>query len=188
MVGFLKSDKPLVIKDNALWLFSIEFYAVEENRASLLFLQEQYALNINIILALLWFSKTGRGICGKTQLNLLLQTIYPWQHLITEALRDLRKQSSKENEHLYQSILDVEIFSEKIQQCLIHDFFFNTCESKISCEKQAKAAMHNLQNYLSLSKVSLSDTAYQHIRNLLSHTFASINDFDFPQISFEFYN
>lgn len=185
-MGFLKSDKPVIIKDHSLWIFSVELYANEANRQALLFLQEQYQLNINVILAMLWLAKTGRGICETSCLESLLKAVNPWQQLITEALRDLRKHIDKKNTELYQSVLDIEIFSEKIQQCVIHDFFSNTKKSVVNSDKKAKDAIHNLQTYLTLAKARPSDSGYQHIRHLLSDTFSAFKAFDFPQTTFDF--
>lgn len=184
-MGFLKTNKPLTIKEHSLWRFSIDFYADKTNREALLFLQKQHQLNINIILAMLWHAVSGRGTCKLESIKNLLTVIKPWQINITEGIRDIRCKIDKQHQELYQLALDAELYSEKIQQSIIYDFFIDTYSSSVSSKKKAKEGIHNLQTYLTLTKVNLSDLGYQHTRHLLSQAFVAFKEYDFPQMSLE---
>lgn len=185
-MAFLKQSKSLHIKENPFWQFSLQTFEKSSNRTALLHLQDKHDLNINLILALLWYANSGRGICSTDALKNLLSLIEPWQKKITEKLRELRNKISKENKELYQFALATELYSEKIQQTIIYDFFIGSFTKPRNALKQSSDAIQNLQSYFEMCKVHLTDECYPHIRVLLSNVFTAFNEHDFPQLSLEF--
>lgn len=181
----LKHNKQVSIKENALWQFSLKFYADDSNRIAFLFLQDQYNLNINMMLGLIWYAASGYGYCTPEAVLKLHESLTPWQTLITMPLRALRKRISKDNAEFYQALLGTEVFSEKMQQCIIYDFFYGPAKQVTNNSKKAKQGAFNLQTYFSICKVNLSEEAYQHARQLLSNAFAAFKDYAFPQLSLE---
>lgn len=181
----LKHNKQAPLKDNELWQFSLKFYADESNRNSFLFLQEHCNLNINLMLGFLWYAASGRGACTTEQIKQLNVLISPWQTLITQELRVLRKQLEPQKTEFYQAVLASEIYSEKTQQAIIYDFFYAPIKLTGNNQKKAKQGALNLQTYFSICKANLSELGYKHTRHLLSNAFPAFKDFDFPQLSLE---
>ncbi len=181
----LKQRKQTTFKDSELWQFSLKFYADENNRTAFLFLQDHYQLNINIMSSLIWYAASGRGHCSSVEIQQLNDLIAPWQNLVTNELRILRKKISKDDQDLYQSVLSTEIYSEKIQHNIIYDFFMYTTKHITNATKKAKQAAINLQIYFSICKANLSEEGYKHTRYLLSKAFTEFKDYEFPQLSLE---
>lgn len=181
----LRHNKPITIKDHALWQFSLKFYADAGNKTAFLFLQDQYDLNINMMLGLIWYAASGYGYCTSEAILKLHELLTPWQTFITQPLRLLRKQLSKDKSEFYQALLATEVFSEKMQQCIIYDFFYAPSKQVTNSGKKAKQGAINLQTYFSICKANLSEEGYQHARHLLSNAFIAFKDYAFPQLSLE---
>lgn len=181
----LKQKKPIILKDSELWQFSLTFYSEASNRAAFLFLQDHYDLNINVMLGLLWYAASGRGACTVKQIANLHNILIPWQSMVTKELRNLRQQINKSETNLYEAIFATEIFSEKIQQCIICDFFNAPTKLVNNPSKKAKQGALNLQTYFAVCNAPLTEEGYQHTRHLLDNAFPAFKDYEFPQLSLE---
>jgi uncharacterized protein (TIGR02444 family) len=119
-----KQSLPLNLTREALWQFSIDYYAHPNNAKALLQLQDEYGANVNLCLLLKY--------CESLQISISEQDIAHLHHTVLEfsqhytgqirALRKACKHSLKQQPnytHLRQHLLDAELEFEKIEQTLL---------------------------------------------------------------------
>lgn len=107
-----------VFDPNAFWQFSIGLYANRGVKDYCLSLQNEHAVDINLLLLCRWLDEEGYALSTKT-LCKLIDLSGHWQHSILAPLRANRTALAKDTE-AYASALEAELAMEaKEQQALI---------------------------------------------------------------------
>ena len=76
--------------DSELWTFSIQTYALPEVEDACLILQNNYDVDINILMYCLWVAEKSI-VLNTEDTRLLIKTTEPWQKTILKPLRDARR-------------------------------------------------------------------------------------------------
>lgn len=130
-----------------LWDFALQMYGHPEIKATCLSLQNNYALNVNILLFCCW---QNQQTLSKTTLGLALDTISAWHIRITQNLRHLRKQTWLQGSQRYQTLKLVELYAEYHELALLGLYF-----PKIDDPFDKGASQKNLQLYCQLQNIPL---------------------------------
>jgi uncharacterized protein (TIGR02444 family) len=183
-----------VVADNDLWQYALKLYAKEGVSKACIALQEEFLLNVNVILACCWFAATGRGTVSKNIFNNLLSNLNPWNEKITRELRTLRRQMTELDQdsnngmdkntkfELKNQALQLELYSEKAQQAILFDYLCGYNKIRRG-QQRTKDAMTNMQHYFSVSKIILNESGYESSRLILAAAFENFQDRDFPQLN-----
>lgn len=114
------------LEADQFWRFSCELYADAEIAKTCLALQDEYALNVNLLLLAVWLGRQQIGL-SMDDFGRLTAAIAAWQHKHLQPIRELRRQIGTERlrtpadlkhavEQLYGQLKQVELTAEKIQQ------------------------------------------------------------------------
>jgi uncharacterized protein (TIGR02444 family) len=117
-------SKPSTARDihtsEALWRFSLAFYARPGVSEALIALQDRCGYDVNLMLFCLWHGVSGRSRVTDEQLVIADQIVHPIRAAIVEPLRALRRQLRSDPDpdvqRLRQGIQALELTAEKIVQ------------------------------------------------------------------------
>lgn len=166
-------------KDQSFWEFSLKLYSQSEVEQNLLFLQNHYGCNVNIVLFCCWYGLEGQGRLSQKRLSSIIDSIQYWHERIVKPLRQLRKTMKryrliKDDPLNGESVLAEEINAEKIEQRMIVD--------KVSIERHGSKSpifkvidvCKSLLNYLRIRGVLLGDDGVDSVVTILSQVFPSV--------------
>jgi uncharacterized protein (TIGR02444 family) len=107
-------------EQEALWRFSLAFYAFPGVAEALITLQDQRGFDVNLILFALWLGISGRGALGIDLLVAARATTGTLQSEIIEPLRSLRRKlryhPDDDVQQLREGVKALELASEKAAQ------------------------------------------------------------------------
>ncbi len=163
----------VLLADNPLWQFSLDYYAVPENQIRLLRLQDTFGLNINVILSLLWYARISDTYISESLLHTIILTADKYNSSLSMPLRKLRKAIKHKHTQTYPCALTIEIFSEKIQQLVIYDIIKSSLEKFTPNTQQIMQAQafYNLELYLQQKKIDNNIKALDLISQLVFKIF-----------------
>ena len=105
---------------DALWQFSLAFYAVPGVADALISLQDREGLDVNLILFALWFGLSGHGRLDRNRLAAADRAICMIRTEIVEPLRSLRRRlrnySDEEVQRLREDVKALELAGEELVQ------------------------------------------------------------------------
>jgi len=103
---------------NPMWHYALKCYGKPEVQSTLLQLQDRFDMNVN---AVLWFGFLARS--GRSALCTAQSHLNDWNQRYTQPIRALRRRAkSLEPASLYQHILELELQSEFLEQCLLMEY------------------------------------------------------------------
>jgi uncharacterized protein (TIGR02444 family) len=107
-------------EDDALWRFSLAFYALPGVAQALITLQDRDRLDVNLMLFALWLGVSGRGRLSSDGLALADRAICTIRAEIVEPLRalrrGLRRDPDADVQRLRESVKAIELEAEKLAQ------------------------------------------------------------------------
>ena len=107
-------------EDDALWRFSLAFYALPGVAQALIALQDRDRLDVNLMLFALWLGVSGRGRLSSDGLALADRAICTIRVEIVEPLRALRRGLTRDLDadvqRLRESVKALELEAEKLAQ------------------------------------------------------------------------
>ena len=111
------------IENNPLWDYAIDLYSQQGVADKLLLMQNNYGLNVNVLITMCWLGKEGKAIHTE-QLEALLNLIDVFDKAVIQNIRTARK-ALKDQEHasydIYENIKALELDCEH----LLIDQIFN---------------------------------------------------------------
>jgi uncharacterized protein (TIGR02444 family) len=170
------------------WDYSLGIYANPGVADACIALQDEFDLDVNILLACLWFSAAGPGRLDSDQIRELLGRTRDWQYKVVKPLRTVRRYCKKEPVTLPGSLRDafrprlqaVELDAEHVEQLLIagvlqpiidgHDA--KPMDGALPANRNSGAdAAQNLLAYLALQGVSLEPRITERLRFIVLAAF-----------------
>ena len=108
---------------SAFWRFSLSFYALPEIAPACLALQDEGAVDVNLLLFLLFLADSGRAVT-RDDVARLDRAIAPWRTEVVEPLRTLRRRLKTgvgdvpppASEALRNMVKKVELEAERLEQ------------------------------------------------------------------------
>lgn len=153
----------------SLWRFARRIYARQEVEASCLTLQDQFGLDVNLLLFCLW---TGRrfGRLTRRELDAASRAVVAWRGTVIEPLRGLRRRLKSDAMRdpaiaaLRQRVLAVELAAERIALARLAA----TVVEKPRRRAGIDAAAANLAAYLAQAGIPLMGAARRSVEVLRS--------------------
>ena len=106
---------------NPFWDFSLVHYAIEGVSPACLSLQDDYGLDVNVLLYAAWWGAQGL-LLDEAHLAILEAEVAPWREQVVRPLRGLRRQWRQlpAAAELRDGIAELELLSERKQQDLMY--------------------------------------------------------------------
>jgi uncharacterized protein (TIGR02444 family) len=140
-------------EDDALWRFSLAFYAFPGVAQALITLQDRDRLDVNLMLFALWLGVSGRGRLSSDGLALADRAISTIRVEIVEPLRALRRRLRRDPDadvqRLRESVKALELEAEKLAQRRLA----GPSRGETSPADRLAAAHENFALYLGRKKV-----------------------------------
>ncbi len=110
--------------DNDFWLFSTQVYAVEDVRSQCLELQDQYGVNVNLLLFAAWLDHRAIPLADH-HIDEISRLVGPWHDGVIRPLRDARRAAKatatdEPVSSLHGRILQVELAAEQVEQAMLY--------------------------------------------------------------------
>jgi uncharacterized protein (TIGR02444 family) len=164
------SAKPSELPDNPFWDFSAHLYAQPGVSKACLRLQDEFDLDVNLLLFCLWCAHCGPGRLSREDLLACAELIRAWQAETLQPLREIRRhpQSSLPADlaaFSRHSLLAAELAAERVEQELLYRWASGRVRA-VNVDGPAEAA-RNLVAYLAMRKLEASAVATE-LRSLLA--------------------
>ncbi len=182
----MADNKPF--PSSPFWDYSLGIYANPGVADACIALQDEFDLDVNILLACLWFSAAGPGRLDSDQIRDLLGRTRDWQYKVVKPLRTVRRYCKKEPVTLPDSLRDafrprlqaVELDAEHVEQLLIAGVLQPIIDgydakpmggARPENRNPGADAAQNLLTYLALQGVSLEQQITKRLRFIILAAF-----------------
>ena len=116
-------------QDDTFWSFSLDCYRRPGASDCLIELQDNFGLDVNILLFCCWCGTTGRLPIDELLLSRISNIAGPWQHQVVKRLRKIRREmkegipgiSAELSNPLREKLKQLELEGELIQQTVMAD-------------------------------------------------------------------
>ena len=136
--------------DNLLWRFSNTIYSREGVSKILLYAQNKYLIDINMILYTAWLASINRSLTVE-DIRAAEKLVKPWRTEIIVPIRKVRRSLKKtfDKNFLLESVRKLEIDAEKEQLRILYDSFLELSSDQPSSYK-LKILKDNLTVYCNI--------------------------------------
>ena len=161
--------------------FSSEYGNLSSNKKALSLLQNDYGLNMNIVLFCLWMAYTGRGALTKKQVQALVGATHFWHEQIVMRLHQLanyslKKPSAPWSQTVYQAVMVEEQVAAQIEQSLLTEVFPDLEPKSRGLQQRLIQSCKNLGLYTQEMQVFLDDRDCQSLQHILANVFPKLDD------------
>lgn len=190
MNTLIKNKYPKGLPNNSFWKFSAKIYSNPLVEKTLLKLQNQRGVNVNILLYCCWYAFREQGRMSKQDLKKILLNIQIWHERIVLPLRRIRQRlkgivNPSWAQKIRQEILNHELVGEQIEQLIIvENFVYQTKQIKTIFQKMSDACK-NIATYCNLLHISVDIEDCEDISILLATIFSKIDQKDVLQYCIE---
>jgi len=162
--------------DSDFWDFSIEFYKNSDIEKTCLNLQDNYSLNVNLILFCFWLCIKHKAKLENEQWQQLIATSLPWEEIITSLRKSRRilKRSpvalpSDFKQETSDGVSKIELNTEHMQQLSLEQEWQKMPKTS-SDDTIDNIIRHNIKNYLEATQhdIALEDIEKE-LQTLLNH-------------------
>ena len=164
------------------WDYSLATYAKPGVADATVFLQDEYGLDVNLLLACLWYEAEGPGRLDSGQIRECLNRTRAWQEKVVRPLRTVRRFCKTEPADLPDDLRQtfrpnlqaVELDAEHVEQLVIsatlRGFAGRRTPGKTG-RAEGDDATQNLLAYLALQGVALDERVAQRLRVIVAAAF-----------------
>jgi len=169
------------------WDYSLDLYGRPNVADACLALQDQYGLDVNVLLFCVWCGSAGPGVLGADELRLCLSATRDWQQRVVQPLRAVRRYcagvaglAAGTLDDLVRgpvktSVQGVELDAEHVEQLMLASLVGAREGDSRSAAQRAEEAIINLQAYLGALQVELSENVTGYLVVLLGAAFPEIS-------------
>lgn len=169
-----------------LWDFSLKIYAQKGVSQACLALQEEFGVDVNLLLFFCWTAAAGAVRLGEERICKAVAIVESWHTEIVRPLRVLRRRlkqgfdgvSNVPSQTLRSTIQAIEIDAEHIEQLTLAASVSVSLDAVPSVSDQAVEAADNLVNYLTALSVDKDDIPHQHLSVILAACFPELPKID----------
>ena len=154
----MKFQKAAYLSGFPLWDFSLRIYAQPGVSAAAIALQDQYGLDVNLLLLCLWCGVEGPGALDAATFGRCRDAVDEWQRTVVAPLRELRrrlKTGSDVHEEQRDRVAAEELAAEHAEQRLLAELLSDS-GTKRSLAASSQIAAANLRAYCNCAGVSVS--------------------------------
>ena len=149
-------------EEDALWRFSLAFYAVPGIARALITLQDRDGLDVNLILFALWLGLSGYGPLDRDALAAADRAVCAIRTEVVEPLRTLRRRlkgnPDRSVQNLREGVKELELAAERVVQsrlaCLA-----GPRDSEAAHDTRLAAAYANVALYLGPERLDMAEAA-----------------------------
>ena len=164
-------------KTSTFWDFSLATYSRPDVAEACLSLQDQYALDVNLLLFCCWYGST-RGCLNKNIFETVIAFSESWATQVVHPLRNTRKWMKHPNsiqayQHnskylkLRNEIKKSELSAERLQQEILEDLA-STVPMNLETQEQTTNAIKNLCHYLEYYDVRLDPSSLVQLAHIVT--------------------
>ena len=149
--------------NNLFWKFSLEFYAEPKVANSLITLQDELGVDVNLILCCFWSADRGFSAFSQELISDLNAIVEEWNLLVIKPLRSARVGIKSLDSGKYTQIIEtieenakiLELNAEQFEQMLIYNYLDTHGISSVLAEHdKIDVAKSNISSYLSFLKLN----------------------------------
>lgn len=163
------------------WEFSVQAYTRPQVEPACICLQDNYGININLILLCIWCAQAGTEPVAPDALQNVLSASFHWRSSVIEPLRAVRRvvqrQEAEERaiKSFQRSLLHDELAAERIEQALmIGAITLEKSAQRGSQPEQASKALANIFLYLSIANIRLDATGKKVLFDIIQAIFDTL--------------
>ncbi|MBO6560307.1 MAG: TIGR02444 family protein [Nisaea sp.] len=165
--------------DNPFWTYSLTTYARDGAAAACLDLQDQYDVDVNLLLLCCWLGTEGVALDSET-VRRAIQLADEWAGPVIAPLRAVRRHLKplavdSEIAAFREQVAALELSAEQIQQARLHAAFEGLSGSG---DDPVRAAVGNLRLYLSLAAPGAGDGIQDSLLKLVRAAFPGAAEAD----------
>jgi uncharacterized protein (TIGR02444 family) len=165
------------------WDYSLALYSRPGVAEACLALQDQYGLDVNILLFCTWCGDEGPGRLQPEQISRCLSATREWQQRVIQPLRAVRRFCAQPSavvderldglvrDHLKQSAQGVELDAEHIEQLILAGLVTESTRSPQPAAQRLADAIANLHLYLGALQVDFSESVTGYLQEILRAAF-----------------
>jgi len=164
------------------WDFSVAHYAQPGVAEACIHLQDEYGLDVNLLLFCIWCASDGPGELGHEDIRLFLRRTGIWQAKVVQPLREVRRYCRVPGEspeaglrqRVGESVLKVEIEAERAEQLMLAGLVAGRPRVDSPETGRAGVAAANLSAYLAALQVEASAGVIDHLLPVLRPAFPDV--------------
>lgn len=173
---------PKTLPTHPFWNFSVKIYRHKQIEESLITLQNERGLNVNVILFCCWYALCDQGRLSKSALKQILISIQPWHDGIVLPLRRIRRQLKTTTKpsllEIYREVSSHELVAEQVEQLImIENVTYETKAVRTNFQKIIDICK-NISTYCHLLQIFLDAKDCWHICTILVTLFSKIDQED----------
>ena len=165
-----------------LWDFSLKVYAQKGVSQACLVLQEEFGVDVNLLLFFCWTAAGGAVRLGEERIVKAVAIVESWHREIVRPLRDLRRRlkqgfdgiSADYSQILRRMIQKIELDAEHIEQLSLAASLSVSLDAVPNVSDQVVEAADNLVKYLTALCVDKNDIPQQHLAVILAACFPEL--------------
>lgn len=169
-------------QDSPFWDFSLSIYGRPGVADACLFLQDRYALDVNVMLFCVWVGLTGRGPLGAPEIDACVSRTSDWRKRVIEPLRQVRRACRDEPlgvpEFLLQvfrpSMHDVELDAEHVEQLVLAELVPTKPVDDVADDTRLDDVRRSLLRYVQHQGVSRDSRLDECLATILRAAFPGV--------------
>ncbi len=121
---------------NPLWRFSKNIYRKERVSETLLYLQDKFSIDVNMILFVAWLASINRSLTT-SDIQDALRLVSLWRTEVIIPIRNIRRsvRNFSDTEPLYEDVKKLEINTEKEELKILYNNYIELSSEKKSGQK-----------------------------------------------------
>ncbi len=164
-------NKDLIAQlDNPFWQYSLCVYANPLIQKQCLTWQEQYNINVNVLLFCCWLASSENIALTANDFNQISKSLDSWHTAVVLPLRQVRQYLKQQVDNdriksLRQQILKNELAAEAFEQAHLYQFFIKGYEFSRSQQTAAQQLQENMIAYFSSLMVESKRTLFKDVED-----------------------
>lgn len=173
----MQSTAPEHLPDHAFWHFTEKMRQNIKVRDSLLQLQTQAGIQINLLLFCCWFASAGLGRFTKPDAQQLIEMIATWNARIVLPFAQLQMRFAKSTlpKAVKHEIAETGLLIDRLEQLMLTDMPSKFTRSVRTPMQKFTDACKNVATYCKAKQVSINSSTFEHMYQLLVQIFPAIN-------------
>ena len=174
----------MVNRDNhPFWQFSIDVYAQDGVSEACITLQEEYEIDVNILLFCCWSTSIGNGVLTSAEIAVARNAVMFWNREIVQGLRAVRNSLKDgydgfdvtDTEALRQRILGIEINAEHKEQIRLVSALPVSENLLRAAPDKLMDCVDTLSQYFGLLRIKITKSDYAALVVLLVQVFPEVS-------------
>lgn len=165
--------------DHPFWDYSLGLYSRPGVSAACLALQDEYGLDVNLLLFCIWSAVAGPGDLSMSDIKACIAVTRAWQERAVQPLRTVRRYSNQPESigedvlrrAFYKSIQKAELDAEHVEQLVLAALADSGQLGDTDNSRPAAVADQNLSHYLAVLQVERSDAVGAQLDIILAAAF-----------------